>query len=125
MKNEKRIDENIGETIAKISSVLRPEVIQEISSQKRLITGKTYEEEPYLLTQSESTLRKVSDENTARIKKQMFEEASEKGSVTFTMFTCPNVNAQYFSTKAEETMPVEFDSNQILFQRLPLLLYLH
>ncbi|MHC1717002.1 MAG: hypothetical protein AB9915_03935 [Candidatus Dojkabacteria bacterium] len=105
-----------SEILVTLGDVLDPNIRGEIAMGKRQITGKTYEDQPI----PSQDLSKIAENYREQIIDQIEQELREEGQFTLTMFTCPNGNATDMKNKFAEIIPQSFDSNQIFFQRLPL-----
>jgi len=110
-------DMKYSEILVTLGDILDPNIRGEIATGRRQITGKTYEEQPI----PSEDLSEVAEGYRQLIVGQVEQEFTENGRLTLTMFTCPNGNATDIKNSFPEIIPKNFDSNQILFQRLPLI----
>lgn len=116
---EKEISTDYSVILPTLGKALDPNIRGEIYLGRRSISSRSYEEEPI----PQVNLLKYGYEYDQLIRKQVEEEIC-KGKLTLTMFTCPNGDATDIRNNFAAIIPPKFNQNQVLVQRIPLLMNL-
>lgn len=119
MNENNNPEADIARLVLLSNAVLRQEVVYEIAGKKRLIDSNSrYSGSDTFYPISPEESMSVITEYESQVKRIIREQIQNDGTVSMTMFTCPNGNARQMLSNPESCIPDHFDKDQILFQRL-------